>query len=130
MKWYWWMLIVIVVLAIIIGVWYYIEANKNLEQLDKYMTELGLFDKNTSLDEIHDYTLQACNESYSKLNSALVGMAGMGLYLSHNYNADYNKDKINEDIALFQNKVCDCINSKGFNIVDIFNPVEDCVVKE
>jgi len=129
-KWYWWMLIVIVALVIIIGIWYYVEYNRNQVQLKQYMIELGLFDKNANLKEIHDYTLNACKESNSKLVATLVGTSGIGVYISFDYNTDYNKEVVQNEIITFQNQLCDCINSKGFSIIDLFNPVEKCVVIE
>ena len=114
------MLIAIVIISVIIGVWYYIESNKNLEQLKMFYAESK--DLNTK-QEVYNYTLKACKDAYSKLNASLLSLGGMGAYLSLHKN-DSNTD----DIKLFNKQICDCVNSKNFNIVDLFNQTEECKI--
>ena len=76
--------------------------------------------QNITRQEVIDFTLNACNNAYSKTVASQVTLKGFGVYLSLHKNYS-NK----EDIVIFNKQICDCVNSKKFNIIDLFYPIED-----
>jgi len=118
MRWYWIVLIIIVVLAIIIGIWYYVASNKNLEQLDTYNSQLNSMDFNSG-QEVMSFVLESCNNANSKLLANLISLSGISKYMAIETKSDV--DALQE----YKTQLCSCMNSK-FSIIDIFNSVDDC----